>query len=594
MLKYIRANRKQLYSYGMMVLAPIFTFYLLEFYTHNPFTTMRFPIQLLNIVFFELVMVFLFFLFGRLRAALFIESGLLCLIGLVNYFVIQFRSIPILPWDIFSLKTAASVADNYKYHLDKNAVFVLIGFLILFLLEWFVTFKSKLNLRHRFAVLLAPILLLWGFVGMLHQESTIRTFKIYDKLFTPSVMSKRDGTMLAFLIELQYLSVEKPTGYRVTEAKALLDSYDTKEKPADGTASQNYPNILVIMDEAFSDLNILGDFTTNEDYMPFIRDLMANGENTISGYMDVSILGGNTPNTEFEFLTGNSLAFLPQGSVPFQQYVKKELPSLPSHLKELGYRTIAMHPYHSTGWDRNRVYPLLGFEESYFLNSFSNAEYVRKYVSDKSCFDQIIAMYETKEEGTPLFLFNVTMQNHSSYSEEYDNFKPSITLENRKSKILSNYLSLLKLTDNAVADLIAYFEAQEEDTIIVFFGDHQPSNSVTEPIWKLQGKSGDSLSTEEERLRYKVPFFIWANYELAKETVPSTSPNYVGLKTLQAAGVPLSSYFHYLEELEETFPSISALGVTDQAGNTCDVKEQREALNTYQQLQYYQLFDFKK
>lgn len=537
---------------------------------------------------------FFSFLFGKLRTALLVESGLICLIGLVNYFVVQFRSIPILPWDIFSLKTAASVADNYKYHLDKNAVLVLLGFLALFLLEWFCNVKSKWNLRYRLIALLAPILLLWGFVGMLHQESTIRAFKIYDKLFTPSVMSKRDGTMLAFLIELQYLSVEKPEGYRAADAESLLADYDAKVTANDTASDKTYPNILAIMDEAFSDLNILGDFATNEDYMPFIRNLMENGENTISGYMDVSILGGNTPNTEFEFLTGNSLAFLPQGSVPFQQYVKKELPAIPSHLKSLGYRTIAMHPYHSGGWDRDKVYPLLGFEKSYFLKSFDNAEYVRKYVSDKSCFDKIIDMYEAKEEGTPLFLFNVTMQNHSSYSEEYDNFKPSITLEEGKSKILPNYLSLLKLTDNAVADLISYFEKQEEDTIIVFFGDHQPSNSVVEPIWKLQGKSGDTLSTEEERLRYKVPFFIWANYELEKETLQATSPNYVGLKTLQAAGVPLSSYFQYLDELEETFPSISALGVTDQTGTTYDVKEQKEALTTYKQLQYYQLFDFKK
>lgn len=376
--------------------------------------------------------------------------------------------------------------------------------------------------------------------------------------------------------------------------KALLADYDAKAIQNDTTSGKDYPNILVIMDEAFSDLNILGDFATNEDYMPFIRDLMENGENTISGYMDVSILGGNTPNTEFEFLTGNSLAFLPQGSVPFQQYVKKELPAIPSHLKNLGYRTVAMHPYHSGGWDRDKVYPLLGFEESYFLKSFDNAEYIRKYVSDKSCFDKIIDMYEAKEKGTPLFLFNVTMQNHSSYSDEYDNFKPSITLKDSKSKILPNYLSLLKLTDNAVADLISYFEKQEEDTIIVFFGDHQPSNSVVEPIWKLQGKSGDTLSTEEERLRYKVPFFIWANYGLEKETLQATSPNYVGLKTLQAAGVPLSSYYQYLDELEETFPSISALGVSDPNGNTYDVKEQKEALTTYKQLQYYQLFDFKK
>ena len=140
-------------------------------------------------------------------------------------------------------------------------------------------------------------------------------------------------------MELQYISVDKPSGYSAENAKKLLASYDTGSQEADGTPSDNAqkPNIIVIMNEAFSDPSVLGDFTTNEDYMPFVHSLLDGADNTISGHLNVSVKGGNTANTEFEYLTGASMAFLPYGSIPYQQYVKKETPSMASYLSSLGW-----------------------------------------------------------------------------------------------------------------------------------------------------------------------------------------------------------------------------------------------------------------
>lgn len=575
-----------------IIFCPIATFYLLEWYTHNPWTTMKVPIQILNIVFFELVLAFLFFLFKRLRIALMVETSFFLIVGLANYFVLQFRSAPIMPWDLFSLGTAISVAGNYSYHLDKTAIIVLIGFILLLIIEWRCKFKLNSNWKIRIAFGLLFFLLIWGYGLMLHQDSIILKFKLYDKLFTPTVMTKRDGTAVAFIMELKYMSVSKPNGYNDKEAVEILSSYSTKDETKEATGRT--PNIIVIMDEAFSDPNVLGDFKTNIDYMPFIHTLMDGAEDTVSGQLNVSILGGNTPNTEFEYLTGNTMAFLPQGSIPFQQYINKELPSMASHLQGLGYSTIAMHPYYSTGWDRNTVYPLLGFQDSYFLDDFDEAEHVRNYVSDQSSFDKIIDCYEKKEEGKPLFLFNVTMQNHSSYSEEFDNFTPSVTVEDTASKILPNYLSLLKLTDDAFGNLVNYFKSQEEDTIIVFFGDHQPTNSVIEPIWKMQGKSSDSLTDAEEALRYQVPYVIWANYDIEEAKDLYTSANYLGAETLSIAGLPLPDYFSYLQETKETYPIITSIQVTDSTGNSTTVKERKKDLSLYEKLQYYQLFGSQK
>lgn len=551
---------------------------------------MKIRIQLLNIVLFELIMALLLFLFGKLKTALRCQTILFMIIGLANYYVLEFRSAPIMPWDILSIGTAASVANNFKYTLSKETVFVLIGFVILILLESKVTLELKKDWRIRVGGVLASFALLWGFTAMLHQDSTVARFKLYDKLFTPTVMSKRDGTAVAFLMELKYIVVEKPDGYNKEDAAALLASYDTN----DTESATHTPNIIVIMNEAFSDLSVLGDFETNEDYMPFLHSLMQEGTpNTISGHLNVSVLGGNTANTEFEFLTGNTMAFLPQGSVAYQQYVKSNDYSIATYLKSKGYDTIAMHPYNASGWDRDKVYPLLGFDTFYSLKDWVNPVKIRKYVSDQSCYDKIIELYEQKDANTPFFLFNVTMQNHSSYSEEYDNFHPDITVEGTSSKILPNYLSLIKLSDQALENLIEYFSQADEDTVIVFFGDHQPSNSVAAPVWKLNGRSGDSLTEEEEARRYKVPFIIWANYDIEAASNVETSANYLGGHVLRAAGLPLYDYRNYLSQLEGQYPVLTAIRAENAQGISTPVKDVKSTLQGYMTLQYYNIFSQK-
>lgn len=571
-----------------LLLCPIATFYLFEWYTHNPWETMHGPIQGLNIFFFEMIMLFLLGIIGHLKIALIIETTLFMLIGLVNYYVILFRSAPIMPWDIYSFRTAASVANNFQYTLKKETLFVILLFILLIIIESRVTLKVTWNPK-----IVRPVMAIMGFIGiyvltaMLHQDSTIKKFRMYDKLFTPTVMSKRDGTAVAFLMELKYIKVDKPNGYQPEKAEALLSAESTTIVDD----KDNLPNIIVIMDEAFSDPAILGDFETNEDYMPFVHELLQNGDNTVSGLLNVSVLGGNTANTEFEFLTGHSMAFLPQGSIPYQQYIQKDIPSVASHLKGLGYHTIAMHPYNSTGWERNTVYPMLGFEETRFIKDWKDPEKIRKYVSDKSAFDKIIEEYEQKPNDKPLFLFEVTMQNHSSYTDDYNNFYPDITINDVNSESLTNYLSLMKLSDAALKDLLNYFEGQDEHTIIVFFGDHQPTNSVVEPIWKLQGKKGSELTEEEETLRYKVPFLIWANYDIEEDNTVETSANFLAGKTLSIAQLPLSPYQQFLSSLETTYPVISSIRAEDNTGKSSTIKEQRESLHDYESLQYYQLFD---
>ena len=288
------------------------------------------------------------------------------------------------------------------------------------------------------------------------------------------------------------------------------------------------------------------------------------------------------------------MAFLPQGSIPYQQYITKELPALPAYLASLGYETVAAHPYYADGWDRDKVYPLLGFSESIFKDQYWGAGYVRKYVSDNSCVDKIIELYEKKEEGTPLFVFNVTMQNHGGYSDTYDNFTPDITVEGVESTPLSQYLSLVRLSDQALEKLISYFEETDEKTIVVFFGDHQPNDTVAAPILNLNGMTTKTLTEDQLKLRYEVPYVIWANYDIDAESGKDTSANYLAADVLHYAGISENAYGSYLLELQQNYPVISAMRVLTKDGLDTNSSSLKQELKDYQSLQYYQLFDWKK
>ena len=596
MKKVIQKSRESRLSLIMLFIAPAVTFYLLEWYTHNPFETMKATPQVLNLIMFELLALLLFAVFGKLHVALMTETLFFGIYGLANYFVLNFRSVPIQPWDLLSIGTAASVAGNYDYTLDRQALLVVLGFILLLILEYFCRFTLKKGTwKLRLPMAATLVVMLGAFGLMFHSDEIVeQKLRLYNKLFTPTTISYKNGTALAFVMELRYMSVDKPAGYDADAAAQELAALEEESmsEPAMAAASdgEELPNIIVIMDEAFSDPAILGDFTVNQDYMPFVHSLLEGAENTVSGWLNVSVLGGNTANTEFEYLTGNTMAFLPQGSIPYQQYINESAPSLASHLASLGYQTVAMHPYNASGWDRDTVYPAMGFSEMYFLPDFENPHKVRNYVSDQSDFEKIIEIYENKGDS-PLFLFNVTMQNHSSYTESFDNFDPQIEVEGG-SQTLNNYLSLLSLSDEALSELIAYFEGQEEDTVIVFFGDHQTTNSVIEPILKQNGKSSSTLTEEEQADRYKVPFFIWANFDIEEETGVETSANYLGAKTLEAAGVPMDGYFTYLSGLSETVPVISANQVTLADGTFTNADDQSELLSDYKGYQYYRLFDY--
>lgn len=605
---------------------PILLFYLMESYEHKALEEVRSLAQLYNILLFELIAWILFFATGKVKTALQIETALACLYGIVNHYIMEFRSTPFVPWDIFSIKTAASVVDNYDFTPTKEMLLTTGVFVVIFLAVGFVRFHIKGNVFVRVIPMVCLSLGLGVFVGLLQDDDFQNESYLYPFLFTPAHMTKVNGMAVTFAMNLEYVYVEKPDGYSVELAENILEVYeagedileempkellqgsledvfeeiaedlskqeiqenleDSSQNVSDLAKQETLPNLIVIMNEAFSDISVLGDFTTNEDYMPFLHSLQNGYENTITGNLTVSVCGGNTANSEFEFLTGHTMDFFPIGSIPYQQYIKEEKQTMARQLADLGYLTYGIHPYNASGWNRDTVYPNLGFAETRFLSDFFNRNYIRNYVSDKTAYEKIIEIYEQKQEGTPLFAFEVTMQNHGGYTDLYENFTPDIFVEEFHHPALDQYLSLIKVSDAELEQLISYFEKQEEDTVIVFFGDHQPSDYVVNPILRFHGKH--NLSAEEAQLRYIVPYVIWANFDISEETNADTDMSYLGAKVLETAKIPTNGYQNFLLEMEEELKSAKEDG--DMAQYSAIEAKYKEM---HQILQYYLMFDGK-
>lgn len=583
----------------IVLLLPACAFLLLESMTHNVFTTMEADAVFLNLVFYYLLGSFLFLITGSTRTALTILLVFANIVGVANYYVILFRSSPILPWDLLSLGTAATVADNYSFDATYQLAWLCGGFLfaITAARKTNISFPKLASRAKQLAVRLALCAVLVVpsvcYVRFLFDPEIADKTSLDNTLFTPKYMFKTDGFFVAFIMDMRYLQIDAPDGYSTAKAKEILDSQDVSD-----TLPDELPNIIVIMDECFSDLSVLGDFETNEDYMPYIHSLLEGADNTISGHLYVSVLGGNTANTEFEYLTGDSMAFLPKGSVPYQQYVHSSIENNTSQLKDLGYTAYAMHPYNASGWNRSSVYEYFGFDAFYSLKNYKNVEKLRKYVNDKSDFDNLLEVYNSTDE--PVFIFNVTMQNHSGYGTAFDNFTPDITVNLKKAKsnkYLTNYLSLMKHTDSAVEYLLSELSESDKPTIVVFFGDHQPNDYVVEPIYKENGLDIDNQTLEQQQKRQQVPFFIWANYDIDEETDVELSANYLSAKVMQVAGLPLSAYQSFLAQMSETIPVINAVGYIGTDGECRyldDAKgNEAELISTYEKLQYYNLFDNK-
>ncbi len=507
------------------------------------------------------------------------------ILALVNYFVYLFRENEFIFSDLRSIGTGLSVAGNYKLQLHDRGWVVVLGSVIGLLLVQ----RIKISYRNTFFVRLIS--------GLSAVLACIVIILNTQKINTETWEQKGtyiNGYVLNFVLSARDSFVSPPEGYSVEGIQDLEERYNQMVENPIGDMLEEEPTIIVIMNESFADLSVIGEFETNAPLTPFMDSLQ---ENTLKGYALSSVFGAKTPNSEWEYMTGSSMAFLPAGSVVYQQYMGDTPASIVSTLKNEGYTCVAMHPYYETGWSRDLIYPKLGFDESYFLDDFEQEQMIREYVSDRELYQNIIKLYESRGVNENLFIMSISMQNHGGYTKSYENFQENYYKVGRSYTDANQYLSLIRESDAALEELITYFSMVDDPVEIVFFGDHQPSlNGKFYTL--LNGKGLSGLTLEELEALYTVPFFIWTNYDTPEETIEITSLNYLSTMTLERAGVDLPPYHQFMSDMMEVVPAINARGYYSlEAEKYLHVEDaigkEQKWIKEYERLQYNGLFDIK-
>ena len=518
-------------------------------------------------------------------------SGAALLFGVLsvaNHYYGALRNNPLEYFDIANAGTAVHVLGNYSLALDGVSAAAVLAILVTVLTLFSALGTARCERRLR------------GFLGnvaLAAAAAAVFAAKLptFDNFSNLQIITSEKGYLLSFASFIKMGRVKTPEGYTAKRAEEILETALDGAGTETGLlreAGDRYPNLIVIMNETLADLPAIYGFETDTDVFPNIHSM----DNAVRGKVLTSVYGGGTANTEYEFLTGNSLYFLPPGSSPYVQYMGGVQQSLAWKLKELGYQTAAYHPYLPISYRRSSVYPLLGLDAFYSEeDSLPHEEYLRTYVSDRADFKNVIHLYEEREPGRPFFMFNVTMQNHGGYSEDEPAVDVTVMPVDKELQTpqMLEYLSLIRESDAAFKELTDYFSEAEEDTVILMFGDHQPSmdEGVSEFMdQKLEERDGDL----DSQRRYYASFILWANFDIQEMSGVVTSPGFLRPLLLEAAGVPMNAYESFLFETAAAYPAMNAFGCFDASGQWNSRMEDEEGvLEEYQYLVYQNVFDKK-
>lgn len=573
-------------------ICPILSYIMIELISGSK-VLIEWRLIFLNLLFIYSVQLIIYAITSSYKKSILISNTVLYIVTIINYVVTDFRGSPIVPWDILCIKVALNVSSSF------NSITITPGLIIgtsLFVAITILALKLKYEsskTRKKFLFKLCSSLVITVFIICFYTTNLIDSFNPHNDLWEPIKEYHDNGFIASFFKSSKSLFVSAPDGYSVDVVNEI--SSEILVSPAESPTTTDKPNIVVIINESFADLNVLGDLELSEDYLPFIHSLQEN-ENVITGNLHSSVYGGQTPNTEWEFLTGNTMAFMPARTVPFQQYVHSDLQSLVSTLEAQGYTSSAFHSYYKNGYRRNYVYDFLGFDTFLDIDTLSNLNYLREYPDDRSTYQNIIDLFENKSDDETIFNYTLTMQNHSSY--DFADYEPTITQSNPEYFRTDQYLSVANESDKAFKELLEYFEDYNEPTIVLFFGDHQPRVD-DELVEKLLNSNDNPDSKEVQEKKYITPFVIWANYDLNVEeeslkNIDDISLNYLSGVLLKIANLQTTPYMDFLETLRQDIPVITGNGYMLKDGtyhNISDDTIYKKLLDDYSYLQYNNVFE---
>lgn len=472
------------------------------------------------------------FLFRRISVAAGISAILFLVMSLVDYFKMAILQEHFLPWDLLLAEKAGSFTKflgsiSMPMAVWETIILTVIYWLFLFFMQPKLPFASKKRM------IVAPVLL--AGLAVFTTNTAIRNH--YEDIFgfsTAEVSSQNElydthGFLTAFALNFGSLNLSEPQNYTQESVKEMFAEYIPK-KPFNQADWEN-PDIIVILSEAFWDPTRLKGVTFSDDPLKNYREI---AKNHPSGDMVSCTFGGGTVRPEFEILTGMSTSALPTGNMPYQQYVKSPTFSYAQMYKDLGYDTLGIHTYQKTFYERDKGYPLIGIDEFYGENDLHTDLHWNSgpYIADETIADEIIYQLEQPHE-IGMFLMAITMENHSLYTDKYDEKDWDIkvsgdSLSEGEIISLQNYCKGAKDSDMALKTLYDYIMQREKPTVLLWYGDHLPTLgddfSPYTSTGTITSTKAAEWTDEEKFTMFSTPYLIFANYDTGHEYFAEGEP----------------------------------------------------------------------
>jgi phosphoglycerol transferase MdoB-like AlkP superfamily enzyme len=546
-----------------------------------------------TIILFALIMVGLDAVLGRSHQSLMVMGPLTLSLAFVGHQKSLYLGDPLYPTDFLYARQIFALLPLLVRERPMTGVAMVVGIVLalsLLVFGWRHWRRRVPALSHkgRLARLTLAVPLLAFFVSIMDYATfswTRDRLQIIPMMWDQKENYASNGFALAFALNVPMAHVTAPPGYSEKAIAAI-------ERPDVGASMPDEkPDIIMVMSESFWDPTILPNVSITPDPIPTVRELR-------SGSMFSPEFGGMTANVEFEALTGFSNAFLPAGSIPYQQYVRAPVPSLATFLKSQGYATRAIHPGTNWFWNRTPVYADFGFDDFKSEENLPAMEKRGPLASDASMTDEIIR--EADDTDDPFFFFAVSLQNHGPYEpNRYADATHTVDAPTSQwaRDSLQSYAEGAADADHGLARLVEWANKRQRPTIIVFFGDHLPPLG---PVYVETGFLQNNVaprrepSPEAARLHHETPLVIWSNRSGPARDMGPVSPAFLPLHILTTAGISHPYYTGFLGEVAGRYDVVDRNLLLTPAGEaTADwarAKEIDPAIRDFRLLQYDMMF----
>ena len=548
----MRSNLKNIPKYLLIILYPLFLSILLEYNICQDFNdTLKFLIKKPNILLFNIIIciilfTLIFLILKKAYLSMIFHGGILYILSCIEYFKYKTSGSHLVISDLLMTKNLSDVG---KFASLKITYPLILNFILLSLYI-FLTYKNNLTLNFSIKKRICSC----AFISLLITISlttpiSAKIFSVFEIETTVATNILESNEQFSDIGFLPYLTkttsenlmdiVNPPENYSYDSIKNLLSNSDTSTNLE--TASKNSPNVIFIMSESFSDFRVFDSLEVNNDIYSGFDSVGAEG---YVGNCIVPTFGGYTTRTEFELLTGLPTYAINTPSVP-QNLLKKQeiIDTFPSYFKSLGYSTSYIHPFSKTFYDRDTLYSEYGFDTLYFDDSMTvETEYFRRYISDKSVFNQIKNVLQSNEN--PSYIFATTMQNHQPYYAE--------TADGADQ--LSYYLAGIKETSDQLREFTNWLKEFDEDVLLVFVGDHFPFFTPDDNVYDRLGVSDDNA-----KLIYSQKYILWNNYDsnIFNKEIDTISAFYIPYIVTDLINLEDTAFIKTMKNLMKEYPLYS-------------------------------------